>query len=300
MKLTKLFPLAVLTAALSACGGSDSNGSSGQQAEQAYLNIQVTDAPVDDVDHVFIKFTGVEIKPNSGASIEYTFPEAKLIDLLELQQGKADSLLEDFVLDPGSYNWIRLMVQANDGVQDSYLVKDDVITPLFIPSGSETGLKLNRSFTVAAGGSMDFTLDFDLRKSITWPVNGEQAILKPVIRIVDNLDVGTLKGTVASEYLQQQNCTSVPAAYVFDGTNVAPQDIDVTESGGPITTTLLQSGETNYTFTIGFLEAGSYTLVLVCDASMDSPDDSETLGFLTPQDIEIKANETLSVLINSN
>ena len=82
---------------------------------------------------------------------------------------------------------------------DSFIELDDgSIHPLFIPSGNQTGLKLIRGFIIGAGSTHNFTIDFDLRKSVIHPPGlGEPYLLKPVLRMVNNLEVGTIEGTVA-------------------------------------------------------------------------------------------------------
>ena len=70
-----------------------------------------------------------------------------------------------------------------------------------VPSGSQTGLKLVRGFTLLAGGSADFTIDFDLRKSVVDPKGGQGMHLKPALRLIDNAQSGTITGTVAGELI---------------------------------------------------------------------------------------------------
>jgi hypothetical protein len=66
---------------------------------------------------------------------------------------------------------------------------------LTIPSGMQSGLKLNRGFDVPAGGSADFTIDFDLHKSVHMTGSGSY-MLRPTLRMVDNIMVGSISGTV--------------------------------------------------------------------------------------------------------
>ena len=59
-----------------------------------------------------------------------------------------------------------------------------------------------RLVPVGAGSTNDFTIDFDLRKSVVHPPGqGETYLLKPVLRLVNNLEVGTIDGTVAAALL---------------------------------------------------------------------------------------------------
>ena len=98
----------------------------------------------------------------------------------------------------GEYEWMRLKVDADPNVAgDSYLQLEasGAACELRIPSGDQTGLKLIRGFTIGAGTTTDFTIDFDLRKSLVAPPGqttivdtcGNQAyLLKPVLRAKSN------------------------------------------------------------------------------------------------------------------
>jgi hypothetical protein len=70
----------------------------------------------------------------------------------------------------GRYQSIRLLIEAQQNQPSSYIdFASGARYPLYVPSGSESGLKLIRGFTVAAGSNSNFTIDFDLRKSVIAP-----------------------------------------------------------------------------------------------------------------------------------
>jgi hypothetical protein len=115
---------------------------------------------------------------------------------------------------------------------DSYIeIRDETdsltMCSLWIPSGDKTGLKIVSGFTVTTNGVSDYTLDFDVRKSITAPPGlgmgsfaacaqnyvmkpairpglgmgsfsacAQNYVMKPAIRIVDSTEVGAIAGTV--------------------------------------------------------------------------------------------------------
>jgi hypothetical protein len=227
--MKRFVPAFLLALLLVACGGSGSGNGS--------LTLQVTDAPVDNADHVYVQFHGIEIQGNSGSSTSLYYCQdpadttktvisttacpataaPKQIDLMTLTGGQADFLLNGYTLPAGHYSWIRLMVDTA-GVLDSYIVISGANYELTIPSGSETGLKLNRGFTVPDGGSASFTIDFDLRKSVHM-ANMNTYELRPTLRIVDNTQVGAIAGTVDAS-LVTTGCK--PAVYVFAGSGVTP------------------------------------------------------------------------------
>jgi hypothetical protein len=251
------------------------------------LSLQITDGPVETAKHVYVQFSGLELHAVDGqrTTLYYcqdpadatlttisedpcTTPAApKRFDLLALNSGNADFLLEDFTLPAGRYNWIRLMVDT-DGEDDSciVLVVNGECEELTIPSGAQTGLKLNRGFDVPAGGNADFTIDFDLRKSVHVTGTGEY-MLRPTLRLADNSMTGAIAGTVDPS-LVPAGCT--PAVYVYEGNGVTPDDIDTDpNTPDPVTTATVKLDNGIYRYKAAYLEAGSYTIAFTCDAAAD-------------------------------
>jgi hypothetical protein len=167
-----------------------------------------------------------------------------------------------------------------------------------VPSGAESGLKLNRGFTLPADGSVALTIDFDLRKSIHAPPGqkGSTAectqgyLMRPTLRIVDDANVGAIAGTVDSA-LVTADCK--PKVYVFSGSGVTPDDIEETTAAPDVDPLLVanvdvQNGATSYTYKAAFLPPASYTVAFTC--SDDDPTDDDTLTFLTPQNVTVQNN----------
>lgn len=158
---------------------------------------------------------------------------------------------------------------------------------LEIPSGDETGLKLNRGFDITDGGAATFTVDFDLRKSVLAPSNGSDIYkLKPTLRIVENADVGHLSGTVS---LNDASCATTPnyAVYVFEG-DVTPDDLDG-DAVDPITSALVSD---TFGYAVGFLNQGTYTVAFTCEADLDSNEGDDTITFLGTTTVTITAGAT--------
>lgn len=260
------------------------------------LTLGITDAPVDGATAVVVQFTGVEVKPSGDAAEAFTFDAPRQIDLLALTGTDSELLLDGVSVPSGHYEWVRLMVDATeDGVADSYIdLEDGTQHELEVPSGSQSGLKLNTGFNVPAGGSASFTLDFDLRKSVHEPMNaGDAYILRPTLRIVDNSRIGAIAGTVQGE-LVVEGCA--PAVYVFSGADATPDDVD-TADGEPISSAMpeLNTATGDYDYTVGFLGEGDYTASFTCDAAADNPDTDDTLAFAHTQNATVVANETTTV-----
>src|SRR5262245_8476566 len=226
----------IVLAVLAACGGGAS-GSTTDQPGFGHITLRITDSPVASAKRVVVQFTGLEIRPAGGGDPEVFDFAPRQIDLLALDGGGSEVLLADELLPAGNYESIRLKVNAGRDGSDSFIELDDgSIHPLFIPSGNQTGLKLNRGFVIGAGSTHNFTIDFDLRKSVIHPPGlGEPYLLKPVLRLVNNLEVGTLQGTIAPA-LVMEDCA--PAVYLFTGADVTPDDIG--SATPPLATTAVE------------------------------------------------------------
>ncbi|HSC47830.1 MAG TPA: DUF4382 domain-containing protein [Gammaproteobacteria bacterium] len=287
-RYSKGFPaflgLAILT--LTGCNGSNGN---------ATLNLGVSDTPVDGATSVVVSFTGVQVKGSTGAAVEYDFTTAKQVDLMAQQGGNSASLLSGVSLSPGNYQWIRLMVDMSNS---SITLSDGTVHPLTIPSGDQTGLKLVSGFTAGAGDMLNFTIDFNLRQAIT--LASGNYILKPALRLINNLQVGQISGSAAATLtiggLAISDPLCSPAAYIYAGSNVTPVDINTTSSVQPLETASLALNSTtgSYDYTAAFLVGGAYTVALTCAAN-DNPATVDVLGFSAAKNVTVTANSTATV-----
>jgi len=280
-----------LALTLAACGGGGGGGPG-----TGTLNVGVTDAPGDDATAVVVQFDGVAIKRAGDNEQVITFGAPRTIDLLALQGGNAAALLQGTTVTAGNYEWMRLLVTATGDDLASYLEKTDgTQVPLRVPSGSQSGLKLVSGFTVPAGGTATFTIDFDLRKSITLPqAAGSPYFLKPALRIVDNTQVGTVSGTVGTAFLQDASCPATGAVrviYVYAGAGATPDDVGGTGTQ-PVTSANVVTTNGVASYTAAFLPAGSYTLAYTCQAGTDNPEANDTLVFLGTRTVTVTANTT--------
>lgn len=290
--------LTVAIAALSACGGGGSGGGS-STSDTGTLNLAVTDAPIDGANAVVVEFSGVSIKPVNGPAQDFTFDAVKTIDLLDLQGSLAEPLITDEEVPAGEYEWVRLAVNADeDGILDSYIeMTDGTQVELRVPSGSQTGLKLVSGFTIPAGGIANFTIDFDLRKAIVLPGSGG-AMLKPALRLIDNIMVGTINGTVDPAIISAECADPLEtgAVYLYSGFDATLADVQGIE-GDPLTTALVSDADNPgvYTYEIGFVEAGDYTLVYTCDADIDDPEVADVLDFVGATNVTVEVDQVSQV-----
>ena len=278
---------------LAACGGGGS-GASESPPQFGRLTLRITDSPVTSAQRVVVEFTGLEIKAKGASSPEVFDFAPRQIDLLALDGGGSEILLSDELLPAGEYESIRLKVNAGRDASDSFIELDDgSIHPLFIPSGNQTGLKLIRGFVIGAGSTHNFTIDFDLRKSVVHPPGlGEPYLLKPVLRLVNNLEVGALEGTVDTALIVD-GC--MPAVYLFTGADVVPDDIGSVTP--PLATTAVNLDETTgiYRFKVAFVPAGPYTLGFTCAADDDGAETDDAITFAAPINATVTAGQTTTV-----
>lgn len=228
--------------------------------------------------------------------LEFNFPSPVTVDLLKQQGGSSASLLNGVKLPAGHYEWIRLKLATTNCCTIS--LSDGSVHPLVVASGDETGLKLVRGFTVATDGTVNFTIDFDLRHSIVL-ANGVY-FLKPVLRLMDNLQVGGIEGTAQNTLsiggLPISDPSCGPAAYIYAGANVMPVDIAPGAAVQPVTTATLSLDDDNgdFRFKAGFLAPGAYTVALVC-AAKDDPTKLDNLTFSATKNATVTADMATEV-----
>ena len=287
MMNSRQWAVVILAGMLAACGGDDGPGT-------GRMSVQVTDAPVDGADNVVVRFIGLSVKPVGQPAMQFLFDAPKDIDLLALAGGDAAPLISNVVVPAGAYEWMRLDVVADfDLVYDSYIRIAGSQYELRVPSGSETGLKLNGGFRVPQGGLASYTLDFDLRRSVVEPVGQPGYYLKPVVRMVNNAQVGMLTGVVDSAVIAAAcRGSGTGAVYLFQGADVIPDDMDALDAEPLASGNVTFEGDGNYHYTIAFLTPGNYTVAWTCDAASDLPESSEDLVFTPAVNVSVSTGVT--------
>jgi Domain of unknown function (DUF4382) len=263
----RLAALILALAALGACSGS--------------LDINLTDTPVDNASSVIVDFTGIELHDTNGKTVTITFPSAQPIDLLQLQNGTLGALLQGEAVPAGTYDWLQLNVLANKDTQgQSYITLDTGAQyPLYIPSGSQTALRILSPFTVTEGRTTQLLIELDLRQSITSSAaDGQNYAFVPALRLENQADLGAISAVIdlaalASAQLgagtQVSQCEG--GLFLFSGAAVTPQngggaslvDFEPIPSGGLTSTQVAIS--------LANLTPGSYTLAATCDYNLYQP-----------------------------
>jgi hypothetical protein len=165
--------------------------STSPETGQGQLKITMVDAPAD-YDQINIVVDRVEVHRSGSDSNSGWFVinnNSATYNLLTLRNG-ASVILGNNSLDAGSYTQIRLIIGTG-----SNIVVNGVVYPLEIPSGEQTGIKLNHAFVIESGVLYELILDFNAEHSIVLTGNG-QYMLKPVIRVVPLIISGTISGQI--------------------------------------------------------------------------------------------------------
>lgn len=156
------------------------------------VSIYMVDSPAP-YDSVVVFVTRVEVRTTGSDTISdwsEVRGDSVRFDLLVLRNG-ARGVLGSHVLVPGHYTQIRLIVGAG-----SYVVDGGVKHALTIPSGMESGIKLNHDFDIVAGQTYELLLDFDAGRSIHMTGNGKY-MMNPVIRVSAIAATGSVKGVIS-------------------------------------------------------------------------------------------------------
>lgn len=285
---------------LAACGG----GGGGNGAGTGELSLSITDAPVDGAEAVVVFFDAVTVHSGGGSRQTYSVNDpvtgqpGRSIDLLQLTGSRSVVLLDNQQLSAGQYSWIRLDVDLDPS--RSYIEIAGQRHELRCTSCDNNGLKLNRSFDVPTDGAIAFTVDFDLRSSISDPQSGPHFNLRPTLRVVETALAGNIAGNVDSTLITSLGGGPC-AVYVYEGSGVTPNDIFLPEMGdppltwnNPVSTASVDFDGSSYSYEVAYLPAGAYTVALTCDAQIDDPtmNNSGLVSFTGTDTVVVTAGST--------
>lgn len=173
---------AVATSQESSSNNSNSNSGSGTTAGMGFLQVIIQDAPVTNVDQVWVTID--KIRVHQACETEDTC----FITVLETPMYVDLLLMKDtpLVLDPvplpaGKYNQIRMSVGSPCNLV--FEGEDTTPYPLEVPSDE---IKIHYQFEVPEGGTAQITLDFDAEESLHIVKKGNKDVylLRPVVNVV--------------------------------------------------------------------------------------------------------------------
>jgi hypothetical protein len=290
------------------------SGTSSPSTGTGDVSLSVSDTAAQHATHVCVEFTELEFKRAGAENRVFIFDPPKKINLLQYQGVDAAPLLVDEELEAGEYQWVRIGVNAEraagngagagpmDALDDcsgtgSYLVSDTGLHGLYIPSGAESGLKLNRGFTLPVNGSADFVAEWDLMKTIHAPPGLEpDYIMRPTVRLMDQTRTGSIAGEVSLLLATQAGC--VPSVYVFEP-GVAPDDIeddadDPAEDPIAAAMVAMREEDGKFRYEVGPLLEGEYDVAFTCDEDDNSVDQDLTFVLFAENPVSVAAGQQAS------
>lgn len=179
---------ALLLASVSGCGGSSNSGT-------GKISVHLMDAPGD---YLEVNVDVQEVQINGPNGWESLPTKAGVINLLDFQNGFTTTLVNEFGIEAGHYTQLRLLLGSDNTIVTEGEGGARVSSPLKVPSGMQSGIKLNVNFDVEPGTTKDVFIDFDAHRSVFVHGAGAsgQYILRPVVFCYDKLITGSISGTV--------------------------------------------------------------------------------------------------------
>jgi len=250
--ITNIITLVLLFLTFTACSTNSDSGT-------GTLEVRLHDAPAA-FDEVNINVERIEVNNTESEEGWIVVSEPnQTFNILNLINGEFE-VLGITELETGFYPQFRLIV----GQTGNSVVVDGETFDLFVPSGAQTGVKLNIDAEIEEDIRYILLLDFDAKRSVvqTGQSGNLDFILQPIIRATNEAITGNIAGTVSPVEAE-------PAILAISGTDTLSTTFADTLSGE---------------FRLIGLPEGSYTV------SFDPQADGfEGTGI---QDVEVQTGET--------
>ena len=255
-KMKRIFLLlcSILLVAIVAIGCSDNPA---KPEGQGRLSLTAFDAPAPEgIEHLYIHI--VEISAHHEDNGWMTLADIDTtIDFLELVNGITINLFDDSI-PSGYYSQIRLLLNDSNTI-----VVDSVTYPLTIPSGTQTGIKLNLDEQVSPGEFVSLMVDFDLSKSVIVANNNYK--LKPTYNMFKEDVSGMISGMVTDTL------------------------------GAPVNNVMIDAVSSMYSTSTITDSSGNYLLILPVGVySLSAQLDSTSIVDTTYTDINLMASDSLT------
>ncbi len=198
--------LTLAFAALAGCNASSTGN--------ATMSVHLVDGPSLEYSALTLHVVKVEISKDGAGWITLGTRDVT-VDLLKLTGGVAETLVDGASIPAGTYGQMRLVLGGGNTI-----TTPDGTFPLKVPSGMQSGVKLNVHFDVAPDTTKDVFIDFDAHRSVFVHQAGmsQQYILRPVVRAFDKVVTGAVQGTLTDA------ATSAP----LPGVEVMAETLDAT------------------------------------------------------------------------
>jgi hypothetical protein len=257
--------LTLCIASLYACSSNpaDDGGGFGTVRIETFDNTLAPDAPGKQngiptgVEHVNLTVKSVSVHNSESGAWDTLAQPNMTLDFLDLVNG-VTAVLTESPLEVGTYSQLRMVLSDSNEV-----VIDGQAYPLVVPSGEQSGVKVNLNFAIEADEIVEIYIDFDVPRSVKWSPN--RYSLRPTFKAFKKVLSGTVAGVVTDT-----SGAAVPNAAVH------------AVSGGDSTTTITTDAGA-YKF---ILLAGGYDITASAEA-FDAADTSYP-------GVQVAAEDTLS------
>jgi len=327
---------ALISVLLISCGGSSEDITPQPDPPAAttpLVSFAIADAPADSVTEVWVTLSSITLKSSSDDDDDdsgITLPVLDddempiLINLMAYQDGAEFMIIDNAEVPSGDYTNLILNTSGcaqnpNGSDQDCWVIDNDTRKPLKTPSNK---LRLG-AFSVSDEAQQKYTIEFNLRSSLTTTAGGAAFNLKPHgIRIVGI--VGSLSGTVdvnlLNPVIDDERCDTVFVAdtdhgkvvYLYQGAIVDDSvlvdefDPELALNDRPdnaiapyASDSLSYDAEANegagaYQYSFSHLPIAEYTVAFSCSAVDDSADEYNAIMIADPTEqkhtVTIEAN----------
>lgn len=177
--LLKIFSIAIVGIGLALLANSCKKDS-----RSGYVSVNMTDAPANYL-KVNVEILDVQVHNETQGWVSLP-TNVGIYNLLDLQNNATVALASEATVPAGKLNQMRMVLGSHNSlivnVSDDPLIIVADTFDLKVPSGEETGLKMNLSYTLSPDKHMVVLLDFDAAASVVDKGNGTYS-LKPVIKV---------------------------------------------------------------------------------------------------------------------
>ena len=284
MKTLSNLSLILSVAVLASCGGSGSDDSIAPPATGT-VTVFLTDGPMDDAQSLVFHVTHVDLGHADGSITHVVLPGGPLdIDMMQLQNGAVQSILNNMTLPAGQYEWMELgvdLTQSHLGTMSGgrHNMTKSTAYPF---RGTEP-------FEIGLAQHVEFVMDFDLRRGVRQHdmggMMGVEYQLHDAMRLMNTDNTGGVSGTVDVSLMDfnQASCDSTTGGnwmYVFAGTDAQADDLAAADTDGfpgPIATDMVEmnNGTGEYEYYFAFMNAGSYRVAFTCSGEWDEDSDDD-------------------------
>lgn len=296
--VSRFLPALMIALAVGACDSTpvDQGELDLENGEAATLRVLLTDAPADYIAAAEVDIGRVELLPaGDGAPIVLSEDGTDgFVNLLDFQDA-ATMQLAEAEIEAGDYTQLRLIVEAaRVGLVEGYTFRDgSTEKDLFVPSGAQTGIKLNLQgdedmpLTIVPG-EMVLVLDFDVNRSFViqgnfaTPAGAHGVIFKPTLRVTAQDVAASISGVVSTEL----------EGVSVEGLVVTAEPTDAGDVPGYQTMAGTAVTDESGAYTIHFLVPGPYDVTVAVDEGLGTEPATRSveLGFseaATGADFEI-------------